>query len=609
MPTCELGDPLPPNVAHAISVTIPTWEDNIGYEERDKRVMSKLLTAYPRFLIHQVINAFANDIIESFGNPDLHKALLFPSSKAAGRCVDFLFSKDATIVPDSLRTISLTLDHRKTNSQYLKQTSPSISAVIYPSELFPYAKEFWQHTGEGVSSRYAEFCRHLFEEGILVEEKELTLKSSLKDVQKACKGPRRYQQASLGSPTSDSFNKQSKNEGPNGKTTSLGSEIRESSLFLEERFGRNLDVSLVDSAKSAIRRRIAGILVGEQDFSPEEHPGFISNARGTAALTEDDVFLWPCGMNSIFHTHRKMLEARGPMKSISFGFPYVDTLKILQKFGPGCVFYGHGTAEEFDHLEERLKAGEKFLALFCEFPGNPLLKCVDLKRIRKLADTYDFAVVIDETIGNLINVNVLPYADVVVSSLTKVFSGECNAMGGCCILNPNGQYYNIFKEAIRSDYEDFYWAEDAIFMERNSRDLVKRIKKMNQNAEAICSVLRAHSIVKDIYYPKLNSTKGNYDACRTLNGGYGGLISFTFHKKDQAIAFYDRIETAKGPSLGTNFTLTSPYVILAHYFELDWAAEYGLPADLIRVSVGIEDQDDLISKFEDALKVAEEIEP
>lgn len=83
-----------------------------------------------------------------------------------------------------------------------------------------------------------------------------------------------------------------------------------------------------------------------------------------------------------------------------------------------------------DELEQRLEGGERFLALFCEFPGNPLLICPNLQRIRSLADKYDFAVVVDETIGNFINVNVLPYADVVVSSLTKIFSGESNVMGG-----------------------------------------------------------------------------------------------------------------------------------------------------------------------------------
>lgn len=107
----------------------------------------------------------------------------------------------------------------------------------------------------------------------------------------------------------------------------------------------------------------------------------------------------------------------------------------MEKFGPGCVFYGFGSSEELDELEKRLAGGERFLVLFTEFPTNPLLRSPDLERIRALADTYDFAVVIDETVGNFLNVNVLPYADIVVSSLTKVFSGDSNVMGGRCVRN------------------------------------------------------------------------------------------------------------------------------------------------------------------------------
>jgi len=117
-------------------------------------------------------------------------------------------------------------------------------------------------------------------------------------------------------------------------------------------------------------------------------------------------------------------------KTDSNRFPYIDTLKILQKFGPGCLFYGHGSKEDLDDLETRLAQGERFLAFFCEFPGNPLLKSPDLLRVRQLADRYDFGVIVDETIGNFLNVHVLPYADVVVSSLTKAFSGDSNVMGG-----------------------------------------------------------------------------------------------------------------------------------------------------------------------------------
>jgi len=61
--------------------------------------------------------------------------------------------------------------------------------------------------------------------------------------------------------------------------------------------------------------------------------------------------------------------------------------------------------------------------------------------------------------------------------------------------------------------------------------------------------------VKEVYYPKYSATRVYYDNCRNENGGYGGLLSVTFKTTAQAVTFFDRLETAKGPSLGTNFTL------------------------------------------------------
>ena len=70
------------------------------------------------------------------------------------------------------------------------------------------------------------------------------------------------------------------------------------------------------------------------------------------------------------------------------------------------------------------------MCLITEFPSNPLLGSPNLQRLRALADKYEFLIIVDETIGNFVNVEVLPYADIVVSSLTKVFSGDANVMGG-----------------------------------------------------------------------------------------------------------------------------------------------------------------------------------
>ena len=116
-------------------------------------------------------------------------------------------------------------------------------------------------------------------------------------------------------------------------------------------------------------------------------------------------------------------------------FPYTDTLKILQKWGPGCEFFGHGLLSDLPALRELLSTSvPPVLAIFCEFPSNPLLRTPPLKELRKLADEFGAMIVIDETIAGFVNVEVLPGADVVVSSLTKVFSGDSNVMGGRCVI-------------------------------------------------------------------------------------------------------------------------------------------------------------------------------
>jgi cystathionine gamma-synthase len=314
----------------------------------------------------------------------------------------------------------------------------------------------------------------------------------------------------------------------------------------------------------------------------------------------------------------------------------------LEKWGPGCYFFGHG--DEFEKLESQLQTQYKnsgegsespVLALFCEVTSNPLLKTPDLRRLRVLADKYGFAIVVDETIGNYVNVDVLPYADIVCSSLTKVFSGETNVMGGgyvllecvdlypeqhySMILNPRGRFYDKLKPSLLEFYEDTYWDEDAIFLERNSRDFKSRVAAISRNAEAICDLLYSHSleatqdskscplkthVIKKVYYPKFMTTD-LYHALRTPKGGYGGLCSITFTSPIAAQAFFDNLGCEKGPSLGTNFTLACPFVILAHYTELDWVKQFGIDPYLVRISVGLEDRAILVGWIENAIRAAE----
>jgi len=592
-----LGETIPPDTPHAVSVSLPTWRANVGYEEGQRWVVEKMKCGYPRFFIHPSINHLAQCIVRRHGSPESEKAMLFPTTHCAARCVAFLKTQNSSADGLSVRTLDFT-PNPDAPQDTSKRVLPSLSAVIYPKELWPTAKVFWQHTGEGISSRRAEYCQRAFDDGSLVDLSSLAQSANARLV----KGPRRYQR-----PLSiDHGSTNGVNGHANGQeSVTNGDPIRDSALFVEERFGRNMEVAFTAQAKLAIRKRIAGSLTTDAELPDSlDAPESVGSerVRDTPGFSVDDVYLYSCGMNAIYNAHRTLRLMRGDNhKSVMWGFPYVDTLKVLEKFGAGAIFYGLANSKDLDHLEARLESGERFLSLFCEFPGNPLLTSPDLKRLRALADKYDFAVVVDETIGNWLNVHVLPYADVVVSSLTKIFSGDSNVMGGAMILNPRSRYYQDIKHVLATDYEDNQFGEDSVYLERNSRDFINRVPRVNHNAEAIADTLMSHPSIKKVHYPKYSESKHHYDACRLPNGGYGGLLSATFHRVEDAQIFYDHVDTHKGPSLGTNFTLSSPFVLLAHYNELEWAAQYGCELSLVRFSVGLEDTEALKRVFESAL--------
>ncbi|CBF82670.1 cystathionine gamma-synthase [Aspergillus nidulans FGSC A4] len=589
----EPGGPVPPNTDHAVSVSLPTWEANVAYEEGELWLVNKMQCGYPRFFVHPIIQELAQEIVARFGNPEYEATTLFPSPNTARVCHTFILSRISREEAHKIRVLDFV--PTKELETELSTIQSLLSCVIYPKEHAKIAKQAWQHTGDGVSSRRGEFCLGALKDGLLTERKNVTGDATRQIIHK---GPRRYQ-------GKGSINGIGKVSSHNAVSANKPHEGRESVQFIEERFGRNLSTSLASKAKIAVRRRIAGVLTADVELNEALEKA--SQEGRVAGLSESDVFLFPSGMSSIFNSHRLLLEARGSMKSVCFGFPYIDTLKILEKWGPGCVFYGRGSSEDLNDLEARLAGGERFLALFTEFPGNPLLKTPDLKRIRALANKYEFAVVVDETVGNFLNINVLSHADIVVSSLTKIFSGDSNVMGGSAVLNPHGRYYPLLKDTFNRGYEDNLWVEDAVFLERNSRDFVSRIEKINHTTEVITAMLQESPIVKNVYYPKFSPTLPFYEAFRTPNGGYGGLFSVTFHSTAEAIAFFDNLEVHKGPSLGTNFTLSSPYTLLAHYSELDWASSFGVEFDLVRISVGLEDVPLLRAKVQQALDAVAKI--
>jgi len=184
---------------------------------------------------------------------------------------------------------------------------------------------------------------------------------------------------------------------------------------------------------------------------------------------------------------------------------------------------------------------------------------------------YKFLLVVDDTVGCYANVSLIASCDIICTSLTKMFSGGCNVMGGSVVVSPHSPFADDIRAAMKAGYQPEQWfPADVLVMEKNSRDFVERARRASANAAAVADMLRNDPLVEEVYYPKGSLTQHIYDSYKLPDGGYGFLMSFRLRSPETAAAFYDALETAKGPSLGTNFTLS------CKSYSLSWSTVRGV---------------------------------
>ena len=344
--------------------------------------------------------------------------------------------------------------------------------------------------------------------------------------------------------------------------------------------------------------RQAAIALGRED-APSSDQGEQARQRVRKRLaaihhcSEEHISLVPAGMAALHAGLEAVQTLRPGRPTLQLGFPYVDVLKQ-----PQMVFHGSELLSSTD-LTEIITALDRLepAAVIVELPSNPLLRCVDLPAVAKLAHARGIPLIADDTIGTGINLEALPYADLIFTSLTKSFSGRGDVMAGCLLISPYSQWTSTLLEAVapRATLSD----ADSIALERNSHDVNERIPRLDANCLALAQKLEKHPAVKRVLHPK---DCKNFQALKKPGAGDGCLLSFELHASERnAQRVFDALQICKGPSLGTSFSLVCPYTQLAHYDELDWAEACGVPAHLLRVSVGLEEPDELWSRFETAL--------
>ena len=231
-------------------------------------------------------------------------------------------------------------------------------------------------------------------------------------------------------------------------------------------------------AQTEIRRRIAGLL--------ERAPVVPRHDQ----VSPDDVYLFQTGMSARYHLQNYLREWRNSSTSVLIGPLYHSTVELFRFFEPGCKLLGLGSNQELDELEEFCKSeanhNRQVQTVWTEVPCNPLLGTADdLLRLRKLADTYHFILVVDDTIGSFCNIDLLSVADIIVTSLTETFSGSSNVMAGSIVLNPSTPLYATLKTIFQTHYENLLYNSDATVLEENSRDYLTRSLTLNSNTEQL----------------------------------------------------------------------------------------------------------------------------
>ncbi|KAJ5407527.1 hypothetical protein N7465_008811, partial [Penicillium sp. CMV-2018d] len=234
----------------------------------------------------------------------------------------------------------------------------------------------------------------------------------------------------------------------------------------------------------------------------------ISERPGQPAV---DMFLCPTGMNAIYSLSESLVSLESDAQVAAYGWLYPETVEVLRRGAwKNALSFKHGTEKELDQLEGILLSGQRIHTLFCELPSNIKLSSPNLHRICALANQYGFIVACDDTVAGYVNIDALPYVDVMISSLTKTFSGSSNVTGGSLVINPNSRYCATIHAALSANYENIYFPLDLDTLLHNCQDIAWRVRKCNHNTLPLVNLFTEHPSIAQVNHPPTDSTAHLY---------------------------------------------------------------------------------------------------
>jgi cystathionine beta-lyase/cystathionine gamma-synthase len=280
-----------------------------------------------------------------------------------------------------------------------------------------------------------------------------------------------------------------------------------------------------------------------------------------------------------------------------YGGTYRLFEQILKEYGIEFTFINTSDAEL---IKKSVRKNTKLI--YVETPTNPMLGITDLEAVNKIGKENNITTCVDNTFMSPYFQNPLDFGiDIVLHSSTKYLNGHCDVIGGCVITSNEdiAEKIKFIQNAIGAVPSPF----DCFLILRSLKTLAYRMKAHNENAIAICEELIKNKKIKKIYYPGLKDHP-QFEIIKNQMRGFGGMISIDLGSFESAEKFCNSLKIFEiAESLGGVESLVCHPATMTHgSVPKDMREKIGITDGLIRLSVGIEDKEDLIEDIKNALQ-------
>ncbi|MBL4932494.1 trans-sulfuration enzyme family protein [Clostridium paridis] len=269
--------------------------------------------------------------------------------------------------------------------------------------------------------------------------------------------------------------------------------------------------------------------------------------------------------------------------------------KVFSNFGLKYDIVEDFNTFDFSTISEDVKG------VFIETPTNPLLSITDIKRVAEEAKKRNLTVIVDNTFMTPYFQNPLSLgADIVVHSATKYLGGHSDVVAGLAVTNSTeiAERLAFLQNSIGAVLPPF----DSYLLVRGIKTLSVRLDKHADNAQKIAEYLKAHEAIEEVFYPGLKDHPG-HEIQKTQARGFGGVVSFKLKEGYDFKKFINSLELITfGESLGGIESLLCHPASMTHAaLPVELRERIGIKDNLLRISVGIENFEDLRDEIEQAI--------